>query len=443
MTLSQVTSPVRSVRPGVFALPTTEAEEELGPFATAFGSIYLVLAFVLAAPAYPLEPWAWTLALGLPIGAFLLAPKVHLKRIIFDGPVIVLGAWIILSLLWTRDPEFGTFNVRRDMPLLLTVSMTASLLPKKAVIRAVRIGLAVGIGLTVIGLLVDPATRSHASDGIYIEDYPGWHGYFIHKNVLAPYLIFAMITTLMFEKNAIRRGLLLAIIAVLMVGSDSATGMSAAIFVIAGWVWFRLYHRSDGRWSSAYVLASISAGLCALMGAIASLSQLTSAYGKDLTFSGRTYIWSAVLNAISDEPWVGYGVGGVFWDARSTITRSIWRDIGFSVPHSHNGALDVWLNFGLIGLMLFALVFITTTSMGIRLVRRSPAIGEWVLLLVAAQFLMGLSENVFLGGWLTYMAIVRGVAQRELNTFARDDARKLTAHRSDTEASFLTSPHRV
>ncbi len=393
--------------------------EPIGPFATHLAGAYITIAFLLAAPVYPLRPLFWTLAVGLPVGALLLAPKAHLKRVVLDGPAMMMVAWIGMSVLWTRNPEFGLFSVRRDLPLVIAASLVSSLVPKEVVIKAIQRGLMIGVAITVFALVFFPETRTHAADGVYALPYPGWNGFFIHKNVMAPYLILALITTLIWEKEPTRRGLMLAVIGVLLIGSDSATGLSTALFVGAMWAWFRFFHRSKGRWSTAYVMSSLAVALCAIMVAVASLSALANAYGKDLTFSGRTFIWQAVISAIQDNPWVGYGVGGVFWDPRSEITRQIWRDVGFAIPHSHSGALDVWLNFGIVGLAIFSLVFVSTVFRGTRLLRSSPELGEWILLILAAQFLMSLSENVFLGSWLVYIAVIRGVAQRELNDLAR------------------------
>ena len=412
----------RGSRRALGALTPGRVAEPLGPFATQFASIYISIAFLLAAPVYPLAPWVWTITLGFPIGALLLAPRRHAQRIVIDGPVLAIVAWIAMTVLWTFDEPFGIFSIRRDLPLVVAASLMASLLPKELALKAVRRGLFIGIALTIVALAVAPETRSHPSDGIYLLPYPGWHGYFIHKNVLAPYLVFAMATTLVFEREPMRRGLSLAAIIALLVGSDSATGFSAGMFVVALWAWFRFFHRSDGRQSTAFVVSSVAVGLIAAMGALASLSAITSAYGKDLTFSGRTYIWSAVFSAIQDRPWTGYGIGGVFFNTKSAITRRIWTDVGFSIPHSHNGTLDVWLNYGAIGLGLTAVLFVTSAAKGLRLIRRSPQLGEWILLILAAQLLMGLSENVFLGSWLVYAGIMRGILQREINELARDEA---------------------
>lgn len=405
------------------ALTPGHAETPLGPFAYGFASMYITIAVLLAGPAYTFDPYWWTITLAFPAAALMLAPRSHARRVVFDGPLMLLIAWIGLSVLWTFNEEFGLFSIRRDIPLWIAASLMGSLLPTKDVIAAIKRGVFIAIIITIVGLLLFPETRLNANDGIYVDDVPGWHGFFVHKNVLSPFIIFGLILTVHFESDRIRRSVSLAVLAVLLVGSDSATGISAALFIGALFVWFRFFHRSGaGRRSTAYVVSSIAVGLVGLMGAAASLSILTNAAGKDLTFSGRTYIWGGVINAIQDRPFLGYGVGGVFWDQQSNITRSIWRDVGFHIPHSHSGILDVWLNYGVVGVLLFAALFITGVAKGIRLIRRSPRTAEWLLTLLAAQLLMGLSENVFLGAWIVYIGLARGIAQRELNDLARLDA---------------------
>ncbi len=405
------------------ALTPGHADVPLGPFAYGFASMYITIAVLLAGPAYTFDPYLWTVTLAFPAAALMLAPRSHARRVVFDGPLMALIAWISLSVLWTFNAEFGLFSIRRDIPMWIAASLMASLLPKKDVITAIKRGIVIAIIITIVALIIDPSTRLNENDGIYVEDVPGWHGYFVHKNVFSPFLIFAILLTVHFESDRIRRSVSLGVLTVLLVGSDSVTGLSAAIFIAALYVWFRFFFRSDiGRRSTAYVVSSIAVGLVGLMGAAASLSVITSAAGKDLTLSGRTFIWGGVINAIEDRPILGYGVGGVFWDQGSDITRSIWRDVGFHIPHSHSGVLDVWLNYGAVGVVLFGILFVTGVAKGVRLLRRSPRTAEWLLTLLAAQLLMGLSENVFLGAWIVYIGLARGIAQREINDFARIDA---------------------
>jgi O-antigen ligase len=73
--------------------------------------------------------------------------------------------------------------------------------------------------------------------------------------------------------------------------------------------------------------------------------------GRDLTFSGRTNIWQAVLEAIMQRPLLGYGYAA-FWNGLQGQSANVILALGWAVPHAHNGFLEVWLQLGLVGLSL-------------------------------------------------------------------------------------------
>jgi O-antigen ligase len=72
--------------------------------------------------------------------------------------------------------------------------------------------------------------------------------------------------------------------------------------------------------------------------------------GKDLTFTGRIYIWDYVINRIKMKPIIGYGVE--------------YKNYLFSIEkypyyYSHNAILEILKQTGLIGLTLMAIILIT------------------------------------------------------------------------------------
>ncbi len=400
---------------------TLAQRDEAGVIARTAASLYLSVAVVLIANAAPLEPRWWALMLPIGLGPFVLLPREQLTKMIIDVPVLLICALMALSISWSLAPEQAMFEFRRDVTLMITVTLLAGAFDRDLVVKALLRGLYAGIVITVVALIVSPETRSHLpSDAtLYSAEYPGWHGLFIHKNSMSPFLVFAATTTALFERNRWVRGAMLPVILVLLVGSQSATGMLGVMVAGALFLWFRIYHRTEGRSSSAFVVASAAVTVIAVMGAVASVGVITAAYGKDLTFSGRTDIWAAALNASADAPWLGYGQGGVFWEA-NTVTRDIWADIGFTVPHVHSGILDVLLTLGLVGVVLYVVKFVSTISLGGRLVSAHPRVGEWILSVTAAQLIMGLSETVFTGDWLVYVAIMRAVGFRLEHQDRRD-----------------------
>lgn len=73
--------------------------------------------------------------------------------------------------------------------------------------------------------------------------------------------------------------------------------------------------------------------------------------GKDPTLTGRTELWTDILQIASNHPWIGVGYGS-FWIgnlAHNLWERHIW------MPHqAHNGYVGAYVELGLIGLALMA-----------------------------------------------------------------------------------------
>jgi O-antigen ligase len=75
------------------------------------------------------------------------------------------------------------------------------------------------------------------------------------------------------------------------------------------------------------------------------LGRMTGALGRDATFTGRTDTWEELVVVVNQHPLVGSGFGS-FW----TTAR---RDY-YEMSHGHNGYLDVLLELGAFGLLLYA-----------------------------------------------------------------------------------------
>ncbi|MDH4366168.1 MAG: O-antigen ligase family protein, partial [Acidimicrobiia bacterium] len=254
-------------------------------------------------------------------------------------------------------------------------------------------------------------------------DLEGWHGWFPHKNTMGPYLVFALLTILTFDRSKLAKLASLTAIGVLLAFSDSVTGLSAALLGLAVWVWVQLYRNLDLRNSSIFLLASLMVLAFALVGAATSLTAITDASGKDLTFTGRTFIWRASFNAWMERPITGYGLGGILGSEPITPkTSEVWRAIGFRVPHSHNGVLDVGIQLGLVGVGLFLLLWATTLLSALRLLRDRPKMTTWVVTVMLVQLYMSLSEPTFLNnGWLPVLVMFRILLLRREGIELDDD----------------------
>ena len=83
---------------------------------------------------------------------------------------------------------------------------------------------------------------------------------------------------------------------------------------------------------------------------------IAQSLGKDLTFSGRVPMWSTLMDYVTQKPLFGYGFNG-FWDTEyGEFFRSRWS--WDTVPHSHNGFIELLIALGLIGFLLFVMSFV-------------------------------------------------------------------------------------
>lgn len=115
---------------------------------------------------------------------------------------------------------------------------------------------------------------------------------------------------------------------------------------------------------------------------------ITNYLNKDISFTGRTYIWDIALEKIKQSWLIGYGRGN------SVIFESTSSSFFYKpTEETHNGFLEILLNSGLIGLVvLFSILFV----IGNRLDKYKHHIISRVLSFSIISFLiMGLVESVF------------------------------------------------
>ncbi len=165
--------------------------------------------------------------------------------------------------------------------------------------------------------------------------------------------------------------------------ANSATALScfmlgAVVFFGARLTWVRKNLRSLS-WCAlgvALVMVAFTA-LPGFRGAIAGL------LGRDVTLTGRTDIWEAVLDA-DKSPLLGEGFAS-FW-----LTQKGWElSVDLKIPHAHNGYLETYLNSGWIGVCLLLTVLWIAGKNASRQLSTNSAVSH----LFMALFLSGLLYN--------------------------------------------------
>jgi exopolysaccharide production protein ExoQ len=148
--------------------------------------------------------------------------------------------------------------------------------------------------------------------------------------------------------------------------------------------------------AAVFVLAA--AVLLVTVGPMIGLDKaLVGLLGRDLTFTGRTDIWKAVL-AETTNPLIGAGHYS-FWlgDRVERISQSFF----YHLNEAHNGFLEVYLNAGLIGLTLLLVVLVSCWKKSIKEVLTGDSLAGFRLAVLAGTIVYGITEAVFRFGFVS------------------------------------------
>jgi len=336
-----------------------------------------------------------------------------------DGPValppsvVALVTMMFLSVTWSSDQQSTILWLRSDGLIMVGLIALIVALPTNEVISVLRNFVRVTLLVTVFAVATDPLARTHIDPLGQAPELSGWHGFFVHKNVMAAFLLIALATVLEFDKNVVTRWASLLAIAVLFAGSSSTTGTSAALVILAVRLWLNVNRRLNSRSSLAWAASTAALVVVAGLAIGASLTAIVTAAGKDLTFTGRTDIWTASWHAIERYPVLGHGVGGLFTSPPTIETAQVLREIGFPAGHPHSGVLDVAVQLGFVGVAVVALLVVSIFRGSFKTLRRSPAIATWALCIISSIVVVSVGESSFLGSSIAIMAMLRILTMRE------------------------------
>ncbi len=241
-----------------------------------------------------------------------------------------------------------------------------------------------------------------------------FRGVFTHKNqfgaFMAPGGVIFLLNAFKGEKYSWAYWCLLVLSCATMVWSQSTTALGTFAVMLMLCIVYRIF-----RWRYEVMVSAILAvtmvglaGLIYLAGYVGSDS-LLDLVGKDVTLSGRTFIWRYVWDQIQLRPWLGYGLAA-FWNGFDGPSGYVQLAMRIAVIYAHNGFLDIWLSLGIVGLGVFAISFLTTTAQSLTLLRKTNTPeGFWPLLFLTYILLSNLTEgtisNLNSSFWALYTAV--------------------------------------
>jgi exopolysaccharide production protein ExoQ len=263
--------------------------------------------------------------------------------------------------------------------------------------------------------------------GVHAEK---WRGIFTHKNALGKSMVLSSLVFLLLALDERKKSFLMwsccGFSTFLLLISKSSSAIITLLIVVAVFLVITLTRLPYMLMIPILLLLSII-GLLANLWLADNATVLLSSIGKDPTLTGRTELWPAVLDKIWQRPWLGYGFSG-FWGNWKSESAYVWRVTGWDPPNAHNGLLDICLDLGLVGGVIYLTGFMFSLLKGLIFVRESKtAIAFWPVIYITYFWFANQAESAFLRQndiyWLLYIVVTLSlitiknpIKQAQLNT---------------------------
>jgi O-antigen ligase len=190
---------------------------------------------------------------------------------------------------------------------------------------------------------------------------------------------------------------LLGALAVLLVfTSRSATGLVVLVTMLAVIPLFLMSARDPRLAIGVAILATLLAGGGLI---IATSGEVAEIVGRDATLSGRTALWAVLLRTAQEHPWLGHGFNA-FWES-----FPVWLE-GWVPGQAHNGYLDLFLELGAVGLILFLGSLALALWRALQQFHAMPGpLTLWPLIFVCFLALCNLTESSNMAAHSLYWAL--------------------------------------
>lgn len=330
----------------------------------------------------------------------------------FWAPAVLafgLVAWALATRSWSLDPDT---TGRRVLALFMTTLFGLYLgaaYPGRRLLVFLGVTFLVMAGLSLAFVFGYPAAGVH-----HDVNAGSWRGIWYEKNQLGAMMVIGALASLCAARTSAPGRLwwlaAAASCVAMMVMAKSATSLVclvAALAIVGAMMLF-------GRGPASAVATVWAGGTTALAAGLALWLRPDTVLlllGKDPTLTGRTGIWDAILRQVEKSPWLGYGYAA-FWGLKSPPAMIVRKQTKWLVPSAHNGWLDLLVQVGLVGVALYAAVYVVAVLAGLIRSRRLRE-GDFSLLYLIVFGVVTLSESFILeqnnASWTLFVACLTRV----------------------------------
>jgi exopolysaccharide production protein ExoQ len=283
--------------------------------------------------------------------------------------LMLLIGYMIISMLWSPIPFTSLKRLIRELVAVVMafLVMTESE-PREAMLRVFRRSIFILIPFSLLLIRYFPRY------GIQFDEWTGgrmWIGVALQKNGLgrlcifsAFFLVWSLVRRRRGHDISVSKYQTLGEVTVLMItllllrgpaGYYSATAivsLATGLVLFIGLLWMQKGRSMLGHnLLTAMNAFIIGFGIATVILGGSTVAGATSALGRDTTLTGRTDIWAVLVPVFSRKPLLGSGFGS-FWTSQSRAY--------YHMPDAHSGYLDVLLELGYVGMIVFAVFMLSS-----------------------------------------------------------------------------------
>jgi len=287
----------------------------------------------------------------------------------------VLG-WALLSVIWSDVPSTSAVNAMR---MAINLILVLYLFERYSANDIQKLILLVGCVAAAGSILMVFVFPQYGLQSRGLEALGAWEGIFGQKNICGLEMLILLLPAFFVKLNGIYARLLRAgyIVTVLII---IAMTRSAGAWIVSSLclgfvVLLKLVTRMPRKDAAVVVVAIAGAAAAAGFMVLANYDTLMYALGKDPTMTGRTVLWAGLVRLAMNRSILGYGYVA-FWQGLNGPSRFLALQMNWlGLAGAESGPLEMWLELGIVGLLLYVTVFLRAVKDAIYCVGRgaSPA----------------------------------------------------------------------
>jgi O-antigen ligase len=309
----------------------------------------------------------WTGLYALFVALAFVRRQHLLTTLLKERNVGLLVGLAVLSTLWSDSPSISLWHCARLIATTFFGVYLGTTYRFEQIFRMIAWVTALSAVLSIVFAIALP---QYGIQEFTYTAQASFCGVFENKNMLGNIMVLGALTWLIFALGAGRPRwlgvLLFAMCSLLVVLSASATSLVVECVLLLTIAALAKVHRSILILGSLFLTALVVFFFAEVK---QPMDVVLGLLNRDENLTGRVQIWVLALDAISKHPWLGYGYHA-FWRGLDGPSADIRWASGQIPYYAHNGFLDLALDLGVAGPVLFLFLLLRPLVEAFRLAQR-------------------------------------------------------------------------